>query len=128
MFTAKTYAQVVGVVLLLLGVVGLVLGDPPPLLGLLNIDIVEDIVHLLTGALLAYVGFGSRDAALNRTIVLGLGVVYLLVGILGFITPTLFGLLSHNYTIADDLFHLLLGVAAIAATMMQSGTTVEVRR
>jgi hypothetical protein len=35
--------------LVLVGVVGLVLGDQV-CLGILNIDIVEDIVHLITGA------------------------------------------------------------------------------
>jgi len=48
----RTYAQVVGVVLLLLGVLGLLLGDGL-LLGLVNIDIVEDIIHLITGGLFA---------------------------------------------------------------------------
>ena len=48
----RTYAQFVGVVLLLLGVLGLLLGDGL-LLGLVNIDIVEDIIHLITGGLFA---------------------------------------------------------------------------
>ncbi len=109
----KTYAQVVGVVLLLLGVGGLVLGEGQ-LAGLLNIDLTEDIIHIATGALLAYVGFG-RDTGLAKTVVGGLGVVYLLVGILGFVTPTLFGLVPSGYTVADNIVHLLLGVLAIAA-------------
>ena len=54
---ARLYAQIVGVVLLLLGLLGLLLGERA-LLGLVNIDIVEDIIHLLTGGILAYVGFG----------------------------------------------------------------------
>jgi hypothetical protein len=41
------YAQVLGVVLILIGVVGLVLGERL-FLGILNIDIVEDAVHLIT--------------------------------------------------------------------------------
>jgi hypothetical protein len=45
--TARVFAQIVGVVLLLLGVLGLLLGDQL-LLGLVNIDIVEDIIHLLS--------------------------------------------------------------------------------
>lgn len=40
----RTYAQILGVVLLLVGVVGLVLGEQL-FLGILNVDIVEDIVH-----------------------------------------------------------------------------------
>ena len=40
----KRFAQILGVALILVGVVGLVLGDRV-WLGILNIDIVEDIVH-----------------------------------------------------------------------------------
>ena len=110
--TARVYAQVVGVVLLLLGVLGFVLGDGL-LLGLVNIDIVEDIIHLITGGLLAYVGFGQRDEGVARTVVLVVRVIYALVGLLGFVLPSLFGLLPHGYSVADNLIHLALGVLSL---------------
>ena len=119
--TIRVYAQVLGVVLVLTGVLGLVLGERL-LLGILNIDILEDIVHILTGAMLAYVGFGRTDLALARNVVLGLGVVYLLVGLLGFVVPTLFGLLPDGYTIFDNLLHLALGGLSIAVAYLQPGT------
>src|SRR4028119_1660004 len=106
--TARVFAQVVGVVLLLLGIGGLLLGDGR-VGGLLNIDIVEDIVHLLTGGILAYVGFGQRDEAVARSVVGVLGVVYLLVGLLGFVVPFLPGLAPGGYPIGDNLVHLALG-------------------
>ena len=56
----RIYAQVVGVVLLLLGVLGLLLGERA-LLGIVNIDIMEDIVHLITGGILAYVGLVTSE-------------------------------------------------------------------
>ena len=111
----RQYAQVVGVVVILIGVVGLLLGEQA-LLGLVNIDVVEDVVHLATGGLLAYVGFAQRDIRLVRSVVGGLGVVYLLVGALSFIAPTLFGLLPHGYSIVDNVAHLTLGVLGIAVT------------
>ncbi len=121
----RTYAQILGVVLLLIGVVGLVLGERL-FLGILNIDIVEDIVHLLTGGLLAYVGFGRVEEGAARTLVGVLGVVYLVVGILGFIVPTMFGLLPDGYTVFDNLLHLALGVLSIAvAWFLQSGPRTE---
>ncbi len=107
----REYAKYLGIALVLTGIVGIVLGDQS-LGGLLNIDIVEDIIHIGSGALLAYVGFrGSTDLA--RTVVGGTGVVYLLVGLIGFVAPNLFGLLPHGYSIADNLLHLALGVAGI---------------
>ena len=118
----RTYAGVVGVVIILIGVVGLLLGEQP-LLGLVNIDITEDIIHLITGGLLAYVGFGQQDVGLARSVVGGLGVVYLLVGVLGFIIPMLFGLLPHGYSVVDNIIHLTLGVLSIAVAFLQAGGT-----
>jgi hypothetical protein len=112
----KRFAQILGVVLILVGIVGLVLGDKV-WLGILNVDIVEDIVHLATGGLLAYVGFSGMDLSSARSVVLALGVVYLVVGILGFFVPTMFGLIPNGYTIFDDLLHLALGVLGLAVAL-----------
>ena len=124
--TARVYAQVVGVVLLLLGVLGLLLGDQL-LLGLVNIDIVEDIIHLVTGGILAYVGFGQRDEGVARSVVLALSVIYLLVGLLGFVLPDMAGLLQHGYTVADNLIHLALGILGLAVAFA-SGRGTAARR
>ncbi len=112
----KRFAQILGVVLILVGVVGLVLGDKV-WLGILNVDIVEDIVHLATGGLLAYVGFSGMDLSAARSVVLALGVIYLVVGILGFFVPTMFGLIPNGYTIFDDLLHLALGALGLAVAL-----------
>ena len=120
---ARTYAQIVGVVLLLVGVVGLLLGEGL-FLRILNIDILEDIVHLITGGILAYVGFGQADERVARNVVGTLGVIYLLVGILGFIVPMLFGLIPDGYTVFDDLLHLALGVLSLViAFFLEGGAT-----
>ena len=110
---SRTYAKVMGVVIVLIGVGGLVLGEKS-LLGVLNIDIAEDIVHLVTGGLMAVVGFRGSDSAV-RSVVGGLGIVYLLVGVLGFVVPDMFGLVPNEYDIVlDNLIHLTLGVLGIA--------------
>lgn len=109
----RQYAQVVGVIVILIGVVGLALGDQS-LGGALNIDIIEDLVHLVTGGLMAYVGFARVDSGLQRNVVGGIGVLYLLVGLLGFVDPSLFGLLPSGYSVVDNLIHLVLGVLGIA--------------
>ncbi len=120
--TLRLYAQVLGVVLILVGVLGLLLGDGL-LLDILNIDIVEDIVHILTGGILAYVGFGRVDAGTARTVVLALGIVYLLVGILGFVVPMMFGLIPTGYTLFDNLLHLALGVLSLVIALTGRGAT-----
>ncbi len=86
---ARTYAKVVGVVIVLIGVGGLILGEQS-LLGVLNIDIAEDIVHLVTGGLMAAVGFRGSERVV-RSVVGGLGIVYLLVGVLGIFCRTCSG-------------------------------------
>ena len=117
---ARTYAKILGVVLLLIGVVGLPLGNEV-FLGILNTDILEDIVHLITGGLLAYVGFGRVDQALIRTVVGVLGIIYLVVGVLGFVVPMIFGLIPHGYTLFDDLLHLALGIVSIVLAWFVGG-------
>ena len=121
---ARTYAKVVGVVIVLIGIGGLVLGEKS-LLGVLNIDIAEDVVHLVSGGLMAFVGFRGSESAV-RLVVGGLGVVYLLVGVLGFIVPDLFGLLPHEYkTVLDNLVHLTLGVLGIAIGFVVGGRATD---
>jgi hypothetical protein len=112
----RRYAQIIGVVLILVGIVGLVLGDQV-WLGILNVDIVEDIAHLATGGLYSFVGFGRTDLTTARNVVLALGVIYLVIGILGFVVPMVFGLIPHGYTIFDDLLHLALGVLSLAVAL-----------
>ena len=123
----KRYAQIIGVVLILVGLVGLVLGNEL-FLGILNIDIVEDIAHLLTGGLYSYVGFGRTDLATARNVVLALGVIYLVIGILGFVVPMVFGLIPHGYTVFDDLLHLALGVLSLALALFAPGRALATQR
>jgi len=109
----RDYGKVVGTTVVLIGVVGLLLGQRS-LFGALNIDIAEDIIHLLTGGLLAFVGFAGRDNGLGRAVVGGIGVVYLLVGAISFAEPNPLGLFPSEYSVLDNLIHVTLGILAIA--------------
>jgi hypothetical protein len=62
---------------------------------------------------LAYVGFGQRDEGVARSAVLILSVIYVLVGLLGFVLPDMAGLLQHGYTVGDNLIHLALGILGL---------------
>ncbi len=110
----RTFALAVGVVFLLVGLLGLVPALDPgnALLGIFAVNVVHNIIHLLVGILgiaAAYTGTGKLYAR-------GLGIVYLLVAILGFV-PALFfngellGLVSIN--LADNLLHLVVAIAAL---------------
>ncbi len=117
---ARIYARIIGVVLIAVGIVGLVLGNRV-WLGLLNVDILEDVVHLITGGAFAYVGFGPLPVGLVRAVVGVLGIIYLVVGVLGFVVPMMFGLIPHGYTLFDNLLHLALGVLSIALAWFVGG-------
>ncbi|MBA3757545.1 hypothetical protein H0X09_01655 [Candidatus Saccharibacteria bacterium] len=108
---AKKYAQIVGVTLLIIAALGFALGEEP-LLGILNIDIQEDLIHLFSGGLMALVGF-KKSEKVASTVVGLLGAVYLFVGIAGVISPGLLGFLRHDYSLLDNLIHLSLGVAGL---------------
>ncbi len=108
----RLYAKVVGASVILIGLVGLVLGDKS-LFGVLNIDIAEDGIHLLTGGLLLYAGF-ARDLRVTRALVGGIGIAYLIIGLISFSQPMLFGLVPSGYEVVlDNLIHLTLGVLGI---------------
>ena len=110
---ARPYAQILGVVLILVGLVGLALGNQV-WGGILNVDIVGDIVHLITGGIFAYVGFGRTESSVTRNVVGLVGIIYFMVGVLGFASPTMFGLIPHGYTAFDNLLHLFLGGLSLA--------------
>ena len=113
----REYGRVVGVTVVLIGIVGLLLGQKS-LFGALNIDIAEDVIHLVTGGLLAYVGFARREDGLARAVVGSIGVVYLLVGAISFLDPNPLGLFPSEYSVLDNLIHLTLGILAIAVVWL----------
>ena len=117
---ARLYARVVGPTVILIGIVGLVLGNRP-IGGALNIDLIEDAIHLSTGGFLIVLGFASVEDRVVRAGVGGLGVVYLAVGVVSFVVPDLFGLIPHEYSGLDNAIHLALGVLGIGAAAVPVG-------
>ena len=110
---ARVYATVTGASVVLIGIVGLLLGNES-LLGVLNIDLAEDAIHLLSGGALLAAGLLAQQERVVRSVVGGIGVVYLAVGLLAFAAPRMFGLIPHGYeTVLDNLIHLTLGMLGI---------------
>jgi hypothetical protein len=121
----KLIAAIFGIVLVLVGILGFVMN---PLLGVFQVSLIHNVVHLLTGAVLllgAFVDTG-RNARLVNII---LGVVYLLVTVLGFaatgLTNTLLGGTDAAPAIntADNVLHLLLGVVLVGVAFILKPTT-----
>mgnify|MGYP001811667516 CR=1 FL=1 len=123
----RTFAMVVGGVLVLLGVGGS-LGNPvvggPEDTGIFITGFGHDLVHLVTGALFLHVGIALNGR--NRAYgLMALGTFYLASGIASFISADLFGLYDTATSGFDQLAHLLLGLAAIVIGWM--GRVVERR-
>jgi hypothetical protein len=110
----RTFAVVVGVVLVALGIGGS-LGNPivggPEDTGLIVTGFGHDLVHLVTGALFLHVGLAlsGRERAYG---LVALGAFYLATGIVTFLSPDLFGFYDASTSGLDQLAHLLLGLAA----------------
>ena len=110
---ARVYATVTGASVVLIGIVGLLLGDKS-LFGVLNIDLAEDAIHLLSGGGLLAAGLLAQQERVVKSVVGVIGVAYLAVGLLAFAAPRMFGLIPHGYeTVLDNLIHLTLGVLGI---------------
>ena len=108
----KALYLVLGSVLVLLGIVGFVL--PSPLLGLFEVNMIHNIVHIASGALTLLAATQGIGAMRLWGKVFGL--VYLVVAILGFVMPggNLFDLMAVN--MPDNLLHV-----ALAAVFLYVG-------
>jgi hypothetical protein len=108
-----------GVVYILVGLLGFLLAggagfvgeEGELLLGIFEVNGLHNIVHLLIGVALA--GAAMSGAAASRSTNMAIGVVYLLLGILGwFINDTALDIVALNA--ADHVLHLLSGILLIA--------------
>src|SRR5919109_878942 len=115
---AALYALVVGAVLLIAGIIGFAYsasfgspGEVDSVFGILDVNAWHNIVHIATGALGLLL---FRTAA--REYALGLGAVYLVVAIWGFVIgdgESILGFLPVNTE--DNVLHAAIGIAGIAA-------------
>jgi hypothetical protein len=115
---ARLYALVVGAVLFVAGIVGFFYsssfgspGDVDTVFGILDVNAWHNIVHIATGALglLAW-RYAAREYAL------GLGLVYVVVAIWGFIIgdgESILGFIPINTE--DNVLHAAIGLAGLAA-------------
>ena len=124
---AQVYALVIGLTLVVAGIIGFFYsssfgspGDVDGVLGILDVNGWHNIVHIASGAVGLLVVGSYRGA---RAYALGLGVVYLLVTLLGFIAgdgEEILNLIPVNTE--DNFLHLLIGIAGIAAGLATPAT------
>jgi hypothetical protein len=115
---ARLYATLVGGTLVVVGIIGFFYsasfggpGTVDSVFGIFAVNGWHNIVHILTGAIgLLVAGYAAREYAL------GLGVVYTLIAIWGFIigdNESILGFIPVNTE--DNFLHLLLGILGLAA-------------
>ncbi len=115
---ARLYATLVGGVLVVAGIIGFFYtssfgspGNVDDVFGLLDVNGWHNLVHIVTGAIgLLVAGYAARAYAL------GLGFVYIVIAIWGFIIgsgESILGFIPINT--ADDFLHLILGLLGIGA-------------
>jgi hypothetical protein len=109
----RLVAVVLGIAIGLLAIIGFFIeGDH--LLGIMNVDLTLDILRLLIAAALLVVGLAPQvPLNVTRGVIVAVGVLYILMGLLAFADPTLFGLLPTGLTGFDVGFHLVVGLAAV---------------
>ncbi len=105
---AKTYAQVVGVVLLILGIIGFFVST---LLGAPTAT-VHNLIHLISGAWGAYAGFRGGLGG-PKAYAQIFGVIYTIVGVLGFLSASFLGSLGVPVNTLYNLVHLIIGVLGL---------------
>ena len=108
--TAKMAAIVIGIVFVLIGLLGFFNN---PVLGLFEVNVAHNIVHILAGVVLLAGAYTTLGASMALKII---GVVYAIIAILGFFMVSdgmLLGFIAHNP--ADLWLHVALAVVILLA-------------
>jgi Domain of unknown function (DUF4383) len=125
---ASVYALVIGATLVVAGIIGFFYEASftsdasvrEPVLGVLDVNGWHNLFHIASGAIGLLVA-GSYGG--SRAYALGLGALYLLVALLGFLAGNgeeIFNLIPVNTE--DDFLHLLIGIAGVGGGLATPGT------
>jgi hypothetical protein len=109
----KNFAIAFGIVFLVIGVLGFFPPVAPNgmLLGLFEVGVLHNIIHLATGA--AAIAMALSGEAAARLYFQIFGVIYAIVALLGFLygDAALLGIVAHNW--ADVWLHLIIAAVAL---------------
>lgn len=104
----KTYAMVIGAVLALVGIIGFF--STPLLLGVFEINLAQNILHIVGGALGIWLASKGSGMSYNKW----LGIIAVVVAVLGFI-PGANTLLANifNINMAITYLHAAIGIVSL---------------
>ncbi len=131
---AKTYANILGAVLTLVGILGFVSPLAPhaasaphgALLGLFAVDPIHNIIHLASG-IVGLAAANTAGGAYAKLYAIVFGAVYAVVTIVGFIQgSTVLGLIDVN--LADNLLHAAIAIVSLAVGFSAPNTNSSVAR
>jgi len=132
---ARLVALVSGVVFVLVGILGFIPAISPmadmvqgmevadaAVLGLVPINGVANIVHILLGGILLY---GSTSTSMAILILKVFGVAYLLLGVIGLLAPEGFGIMPLGG--GEMIVHFLTAIVFLVVGFMMPGEAVDSR-
>ena len=133
---ARLVALVFGAIFVLVGIIGFIPAISPTadsvqgmevadaaVLGLVPVNAVANIVHILLGAVLLY-AFTSTSMAIM--VLRAFGVAYLLLGIIGLLAPEGFGIMPLGG--AEMIIHFLTAIVFLVVGFMMPVDDVDARR
>ena len=111
--TNRIVALVIGIVFFIVGVLGLIFDTTSGSVFGFDVDLVHNLVHVVTGILGLAAAFTGWSRRFNQIF----GVIYLLIGLAGLVpalyfSQRLLGLMHVNA--ADNVLHLVVGLGAAA--------------
>lgn len=126
---ARTICKILGIVFVLVGLLGYA---APNLMGM-HLSGRHNIIHLISGVLALYFGFAASLSA-ARTFSIIFGIIYLLLGILGFASPNTVAALiqAHQAPGAmdsmtpDNVVHIVPGIIFLAGAFARAPHTTHI--
>lgn len=115
---AKTICTILGIIFILVGIAGFV---APHFLGA-HLSFAHNIIHLFSGAIALYLGLAGTLAG-ARTFSLVFGIVYLLLGVVGFVAGSgperLLSVIPDALVLGtmDHIIHVLLGALFLVGAL-----------
>lgn len=113
----RTWLTILGVTLLAIALLGLF----TPVVDFfhnftINIEGGEDVLHWVLGFATLGLAFGLKDDRILNKVAIAYGAVYVVLGLIGFVSPNLAGPAWH-VGLGDNLLHIVLGGITIATAV-----------